>query len=43
MLNPAAAKINFDLLRYYLLPALTFLTLLLIFIYIVFEKRERRE
>ena len=36
-------SINFDLLRYYILPVLTFVALLFIFIYIVFEKREKRE
>ncbi len=37
------ASINFDLLRYYILPVLTFFALLLVFLYIIFEKRERQE
>lgn len=37
------ASINFDLLRYYVLPALAFLALLLVFIYIISEKRGREE
>jgi len=42
-LKPFIASINFDLLRYYILPVLIFVALLLIFTYIVFEKRERQE
>ncbi len=40
-MNLFVNSINFDLLRYYILPILTFAALLLIFLYIVFEKRER--
>ena len=36
-------SIDFELLRYYLLPGLTFFALLLIFMYVIFEKRERQD
>lgn len=31
---------NFELLRYYVIPALSFLALFLIFVYVIFEKGE---
>ena len=42
MLSLTIAGINFDLLRYYILPVLTFVALLLVFLYMFFEKRERQ-
>ena len=42
MLKLYTGVIDFDLLRFYLLPALAFLVLLLVFIYVIFEK-ERGE
>lgn len=32
--------INFEVLRYWVLPIATFLTLLLIFLYIIYERKE---